>query len=124
MTSRSPISCLPASKAAFAGKCRRVCDVSFLQAWLDLRESHFPAALGTGSARYGRVGRLGRYKHAKPAFDFIVKTRNAFTQFVASRQHDPATLDVEVFGFIDLVGRSRSPRSALARPFVAISDLM
>ena len=67
--------------------------------------------------------RLGRYKDAKPLLDFVVETGDAFAQFVASRQHDPAALDVEIFRFIDLVGGGGGPRPALARAFVAIRDL-
>ncbi len=67
--------------------------------------------------------RLRRYKHAKPSLDFLIETGDAFAQLVASRQHDPAALDIEVFGFIDLVGGGGGPRPALARAFVAIRDL-
>ena|SRR5215472_394792 len=117
----SPIPCLPAGKAAFAGKCVRA--VSFLQTRLNLRESHFPSARRAGCPRHSRMRGLRRYKHAKPSPDFLVEAGDALAQFVASRQHDPATLDIEVFCFIDLVGGRGGPRPALTRTFVAISNL-
>ena len=95
----------------------------FLHTGLNLSKPHFPAACGTGNARHGGMRRLRRYQHAKPSLDFLIETRDALAQFVASRQHDPAALDVEIFRFIDLVGGGGGPRPALARAFVAIRDL-
>jgi len=119
----STLTGLPAAKAAFAGKCRGVCAVSFVQARLNLSKPHFPAACRTGRARHGGMRRLRRYEHAKPSLDFLIETGDAFAQFVASRQHDPAALDVEVFRFIDLIGGGSSLRPALPRAFVAIRNL-
>ena len=97
--------------------------MSFLQTRLNLGQPHFPSACGTGSARHGGVRRLRRYKHAKPSLDVLIETRDALAQFVASRQHDPAALDVEEFRFIDVVSGGGGPRPALARTLVAIRDL-
>src|SRR5262249_1028333 len=119
----SPIPCLPAGEAPFARKCLRVRAVSFLQTRPNLRESHFPSPQRARWPRHSRVRGLRRYKHAKPSPDFLVEAGDALAQFVASRQHDPATLDIEVFGFIDLVGGGGGPRPALTCTFVAISDL-
>ena len=121
LSSKSP--CLPADKAAFASKRRCVCAVSFLQTGLNVGKPHFAAAFGTGHARHGRVRRLRRYKHAKPSPDVFIEARDALAQFVASRQHDPAALDVEIFGFVDLIGGGGCFRPALPRTFITICDL-
>ncbi len=67
--------------------------------------------------------RRGWYKYAKSSPDFLIESCDAFAQFVASRQHDPAALDVKVFRFIDLIGGGRSLRPALPRTFVASRNL-
>jgi len=114
---------LPANKATFASKCRCVCAVSFFQTRLNVGEPHFPPAFGAGHARHGGVRRLGWYKHAKPLPHFLIESGDPFAQFVASRQHDPAALDVEIFGFVDLIGGGGCFRPALPRTFITICDL-
>lgn len=116
----SPICGTQAGKAAFARKRRCL---SFFQCWLNLGEPHSPAAFRAGQAGHRRVRRLGRYQNAKPLLCFLVQNRNALAQFVASRQHHPATLQIEVFCFFDLIGGISRPRPALRRAFVALRDL-
>lgn len=88
-----------------------------------MTEPHLASAVGAGHAGHGRVGRFRRYEDAEPPFDFLGETHDALAQLVASRQHDPAALDVEIFRLVVFVGRSSSPRTALAGSFVAIRNL-
>lgn len=67
--------------------------------------------------------RLWRYKHVKPPPDLLVRTCDAFSQLVASRQHEPTALDTEVFCFVDFIGGGGGSRPAFPRTFVAIRDL-
>lgn len=69
------------------------------------------------------MGWLRRYEHAKPALNLFGEPHDAFAQLVASRQHDPSTLDVEIFRFIVLVRGSSSLCAAFASAFVAICNL-
>src|SRR5258705_4039507 len=97
----STLTGLPAAKAAFAGKCRGVCAVSFVQARLNLSKPHFPAACRTGRARHGGMRRLRRDEDAKPSLDFLIENGDAVTQILTSRPHDPTALHVEGFPFFD-----------------------
>ncbi len=86
-------------------------------------QPHFAAAVGAGHTWHGRVGRCRRNEDAEPPFDFLGETRHALAQFVASRQHDPAALNVQIFRLVVFIVCGSCPRTALAGSFVAIRNL-